>query len=45
MNKSQGTQQSSATTQSIAANWSDPEAWTRAASEMSGVEFLTEIAE
>lgn len=45
MNRSQGTPQSSTTTQSIVANWSDPEAWARAAGEMSGVEFLTEIAE
>jgi uncharacterized protein (TIGR00369 family) len=34
----------STTTQSISANWSDPEAWVRAAREMSGLEFLTEIA-
>jgi len=35
----------STTTQSITANWSDPEAWARAARERSGLEFLTEMAE
>jgi uncharacterized protein (TIGR00369 family) len=35
----------STTTQSLQANWSDPAAWVRAAHEMSGLEFLTAIAE
>jgi uncharacterized protein (TIGR00369 family) len=33
------------TTQSLQANWSDPAAWVRAARELSGLEFLSAIAE
>jgi uncharacterized protein (TIGR00369 family) len=35
----------STTTQSLQANWSDPAEWVRAARELSGIEFLSAIAE
>jgi uncharacterized protein (TIGR00369 family) len=41
----QPTSHHSTTTQSLQANWSDPAAWARAAREMSGLDFLTAIAE